>query len=238
MPAPTQLVILGASAFGEAASLLRDINAASEEPRYEVVALLDDNVDAHGTTVHGVRVAGSLAAWSDYADAKFVFLIGSHRSRVIRRDILARLAIPRERFVTLVHPTANLFGGVTLGVGCLIYSGAVVFNDTSIEDFVLVLPNSVIGAFGTVATCSLIASSVSIGSNVRVGPCVHIGAGAVVNEGIELGAGAQVAMASFCVRSLPNGVFCMGNPAQALSKIDIPDALAETWRTHHCRVNP
>ncbi len=236
MSAPTQLVVLGASAYGEAASLIRDINAAQDDPVFEVVALLDDNTEAHGTSVHGVSVAGGLDLWTDYPGAQFVFLIGSHRSRVIRRDILARLKIPRERFATLVHPTANLFGGVSIGAGSLLYSGSVVFNDTVLEDFVLVLPNSVIGAHGTVAEYSLIASSVSIGSGVRIGPCVHVGAGAVVNEGIELGAGSQVAMAAFCVRNLPDGVFCMGNPAQALSKMDIPEALAESWRSHPCRV--
>ncbi|MFT6396319.1 MAG: sugar O-acyltransferase (sialic acid O-acetyltransferase NeuD family) [Bradymonadia bacterium] len=231
----TSLVILGASAFGEVASLIRDINDAAQRPVYEVIALLDDNAETHGSTVHGVHVSGQLSNWLDYPDAKFVFLIGSHRSRVIRRDIVTRLGIPRDRFVTLVHPTANVFGGASIGVGCLLYSGTVIFNDTAIEDFVLVLPNSVIGAFGTIAEFSLIASSVSVGSNVRIGPCVHIGAGAAVNEGVVLGAGSQVAMAGFCARNLPDGAFCIGNPAQAVSKIDIPEALAETWRNHPCR---
>jgi sugar O-acyltransferase (sialic acid O-acetyltransferase NeuD family) len=229
------LVILGASAFGEAASLLRDINAGRTVDAFRVVAILDDDTTTHGTTVHDAPVVGALERWVDFPDASFVFLIGSHRTRVVRRSILSRLGIPTERFVSLIHPAAVLFEGAQVGAGCLIYSGAVIFNDTILEDFVLVLPNSVVGAACTIAECALIASSVSIGSGVRIGPCSHIGAGAVINEGIELGAGSQVAMASFVVRPLPDGAFCMGNPAQSLTKIEIPRELSDLWRNHPSR---
>lgn len=234
---PTRLVVLGASAYGEAGSLIRDINAASAAPAHEVVALLDDDPALHGTQVHGVEVVGGLDRWVEFPDAGLVFLIGSHRSRILRRALLQRLAIPTERFVTLVHPSAVLFEGARVGRGCLLYSGVVVFNDTALEDFVLVLPNSVIGAKSIVAECALVASSVSMGSGVRVGPCSHVGAGAVVAEGIELGAGSQVAMASFVVRPLADGVMCMGNPAQALSRTAIPEELAALWRDHPCRAH-
>ena len=232
MPEAIPLVVLGASAFGELASLLRDIHAAPTGPRYRVVTLLDDDASRHGTTVHGAGVAGGLDRWVDYPEAAFVFLIGSHRSRIARRALLTRLAIPVERFVTLRHPSSVVFVGAEIGRGCLLYSGTVVFNDSVIEDFVLLLPNSVVGAGCLVAECALIASSVSMGSGTRVGPCCHIGAGAVINEGIELGAGSQVAMASFVVRSLPDGALCMGNPAQALSKVAVPDAVLAAWRDH------
>ena len=166
---PAQLVVLGASAFGEAASLLRDINASEGGPRYKVVALLDDNDGLHGTEIQGVPVAGGLDRWADYPGSSFVFLIGSHRSRIQRRSILQRLNIPRERFATLIHPTAVVFEGAQIGRGCLLYSGVVVFNDSVLEDFVLILPNSVVGAHCTVAT-SLPSRSVmamSITSDLR-----------------------------------------------------------------------
>lgn len=230
-----QLVVLGATAFGEIVTILHDINTTSREVQYEVVALLDDDPEMHGQVIHGVPVKGNLASWRKYSNSSFVFLIGSHRNRLVRRKILQRIGIPRERFVTLIHPSAKLFAGTKVGRGCIIHPGVVIFNDTIVEDFVLLLPNSVIGAYCTVCEGALITTLVSTGSATTIGPYAHVGSGAVIGENIEIGAACQVAMGSFVGKSIESGVTCLGNPARTICKLEVPNDLLEEWKSKPCR---
>ena len=86
------LVIIGAGyGFWETNELIRDIN--EREPKYRVVALLDDNTETHGRVIDGVSVAGGTDKAINYPDAGFVFCIGSKDTRDKRKSIIDRIGI-------------------------------------------------------------------------------------------------------------------------------------------------
>ncbi len=223
-----QLIFLGASAFPEIAEIVRDINHL--EPTFEIAAILDDNSSLHGTSVEGCPVLGPLEQVHSYQDASFILGIGAYRTRLIRYQVLQRLNLSRERFATLVHPAAKIYSSATVGLGCIIHSGALIFNNSVLEDFVVVYPNTVIGARNLICEGALITSMVTTTSNVIIGSYSHVGTGSSVAEAVRIGPGAQVGMGSLVLKDIPPGVFCLGNPLRFLAKAEVPDELLERWK--------
>jgi sugar O-acyltransferase (sialic acid O-acetyltransferase NeuD family) len=224
-----RLIFLGASAFPEISEIVRDINRI--EQSYEILGILDDNVSLHGTTVEGCLVSGGLDQVAEYKDkdVSFVFCIGSYRTRLIRFEILRKLALPSERYATLIHPGAKVYSSAIVGAGCIIHSGAFIFNNTVIEDFVLVNPQTVIGTKNLVCEGALVTSLVSTTTGVIIGSYAHIGTASSVGEFVKIGPGAQVGMGSVVLKDVPPGVFCFGNPLRFLDKTRVPDELLERW---------
>ena len=222
------LIFLGASAFPELSEIVRDINHV--EPTYEIAGILDDNLSLHGTSVEGFSVLGPLEQVHKHEDALFVLGIGSYRTRLVRYEVLRRLNLPKERYATLIHPAAKIYSSATVGLGCIIHSGALVFNNSVLEDFVVVYPNTVIGAKNLICEGALITSMVTTTSKVIIGSYSHLGTASSVAEFVMIGPGAQVGMGTLVAKDVPPGVFCMGNPLRFLDRAEVPDELLERWK--------
>jgi len=226
-----ELVVLGASALPEILEIIFDINAESDAcVHYEVLAALDDNPAFHHGSIEGVPIYGELSRWQRFAQAKFVMGIGSYRSRLIRHEILKRLSIPRERFVTLVHPSAKVYRSTSLGCGCIIWAGAVLANNSRVDDFVIVLANTVVGANNHICEGAMLASLVVTTSHVTIGHYCHIGAATAIVENVKIGPGSQVVMGSLVARDVPAGVICGGKPSRIVDDtVEVPQILMEAW---------
>ncbi len=221
------LVFLGATAFPELSEIVRDVNTLS--PTFQIEAILDDNQQLHGTQVEGIPVRGPLAMVDQYDHAQLVFGIGSYRSRLQRFDILRRLNVSSDRYATLVHPAAKVYSTAQVGRGCLIFHGAVVACGAVVEDFVQVLPNSLIGPNTRICEGALIAALSSASSRSLIGHYCHLGTGSHVGEAIKVGAGAQVAMGSIVVRDVPAGVFSFGDPPRFLQRVEVDAEILTRW---------
>lgn len=223
----TPLVFLGATSFREHAQIVRDIN--EQRPTYSIQAILDDNSQLHGATFEGIPVVGPLSAHAEFRDSQFVFGIGSSRARFLRFGILKRLGIPRQRYATLIDPSATIYPSAKIGRGCIIFPGAVVCADAVVEDFVQVLFHSAIGVANRVCEGALITSHVVTTGDVVLGPYSHIGASSAIAPGVLVGAGAQVAIGSVVLRDVPVGAFVLGNPARVLRRDEIDPPIVEIW---------
>lgn len=221
------LVVFGASKFPELSEIVRDIN--EKDLLYHVQGILDDNVSLHGGTVEGVPVLGPLDRAKDFDDALFVLGIGSYRTRLVRYEIVRRLGIAPEKYVTLVHPSAKVYSSSSVGHGCIIFPGAVIHNDSVAEDFVEILTNTVIGRNNVICEGAMIASLVTTTSGVIVGHYSHTGTGSAIGEHVKVGPIAQIAMGSVVLRDVPPGAFCFGNPPKFLNKIEVPTELLNKW---------
>ena len=224
---PTELVFLGATAFCEIAEIVRDINRI--EPTYSISAILDDNQELHGTTVEGTPVVGPLEECGNFPDARFVMGIGSYKTRMVRHAIIERLALPEERYATLIHPTAKIYPTVEVGTGCIVQCGAVIAADTVLEPFAHVLFNSFVGVGNRICRGALLASLVSTAGGVTVGHYAHLGTTSAVAENRTIAAGAQVAMGSIVLRDVPPGAFVLGNPARRLRVEEVDKSIIRLW---------
>jgi len=215
------LVIMGATAVPEMIDLIRAINEA--QPTFELYAILDDNPELANSTIEGIPVTGGLDSHTDHPGAQILFTIGNHESRFTRRAILDRLALPDERYATLIHPASNVYQSASIGAGSIIHFGAVVANGAKLGRWVEVLWNSIIGANATLEDGVKVASNVTTNSGVRAERFSYLAAASAIAEEVTIGAGAVVGMGSIVTRNVEPGAFVFGNPPRVLKKDQLPD---------------
>jgi sugar O-acyltransferase (sialic acid O-acetyltransferase NeuD family) len=214
-----ELIFLGGSTgFLEIIELVNDINKVEE--KYKVVAVLDDDVSLHGQEINGIKVSGPLSSASNYPDAKFVFAIGSLATKGARMEIIKKLNLPPERFVTLVHPFTKIYPSAKIGYGCIIHFGSMVGVETVLGDFVMVTFNSNIGNYVNIGTGSIITSAVTILGGTKIGKNAYICCNSCIAEKINIGDGAVIGMGTMLARDVKADEFVLGNPPRSMGRAD------------------
>ena len=218
-------MFLGAStAVHEVCEIIKAIN--SIQPRYEVIAILDDNESTHDKEIREVSVLGNLSMVHSFPeDVKFIFGIGSMRTRLIRQTILKRIGISPDRFVTIIHPTAVIDESAQIGPGCIIHPGVCIGNDAVIDSFSIIAVNSAIGPYAHIQSFAMITSLVVILSYAKIGKAVFVGSCSCVTDHVEIGHGSMIGAGTVVSRNVDQGCFFLGNPARLINRIDVPEDL-------------
>jgi len=210
------LVILGAGGMSrEIADAVADINRV--ERQWNLLGFLDDDPAKHGKIVAGLPVLGPIDCARQHA-AHYIVGVARVGDPWRRRRIIERLALPRERFATIIHPSASISRSATIGVGTAILQYTVVTTDVVVGDHVLIHYNatishdSVIEDFVTMAPGSLIAGS------VRLCAGVYLGAGSQVINDVTVNEAAVVGLGAIVIRDVISGETVVGNPARALPR--------------------
>ncbi len=207
---PERLLIIGASGHGK---VIADM---AYRLGYRHIGFLDDRYCPSGespyTTCLGFPVIGNTQDLSRLDDGHtgFVIAIGNN---AIRKRIDMASPLP---WVTLIHPSASIGLGVTLGEGTVVMAGAVIN------------PAATVGRHGIVNTCAVvehdnvlgnyvhISPNAALGGTVTVGDCTHIGIGASVRQGIHIGSSCTVGAGAVVVKDLPSDGVYVGIPAKPL----------------------
>ncbi|MEV4201058.1 acetyltransferase [Micromonospora globbae] len=232
------LVIVGAGGFArETAAAVRAVNA--DRPTWRLRGFLDDDPALHGTTRAGLPILGGTDRLADLPDAAVVVCVGSPRDYAARQRIVARLALPADRYATIVHPGADVGAGSVVGAGTVLLAGVVVTADVSVGDHVAVMPHTVLTHDDRVHDHATIASGVRLGGGAVVRSGAYLGAGALLREGVTVGEWSLVGMGAVVLRDVPPGEVWVGSPARrlraadppALAHVPEPDGPASTART-------
>tara|TARA_R110001632_G_scaffold63318_2_gene151357 strand:+ start:10500 stop:11210 length:711 start_codon:yes stop_codon:yes gene_type:complete len=226
-----ELVIIGGSnAFWEISELIKDINSVKK--MYKIVGVLDDNENLWGKKFENIYVDGPIEKAHTYnSSVKFVLAIGSFRTRIIRNEIIKKLNLIEERYITLIHPTAKVFSTSEVKNGCIIHYGSVIFNHTVVEPFSIISANCVIGVGNLIGKGALLGSNITTTTGVNIGSFSFIGSSTSIGEGIEIAPGAQVGMGSLVLKNIKTGCFVLGNPLRVLDKVEVADTIIEEWET-------
>ena len=210
----TPIVILGSGTHGiDILDCLLESNRLSE--RYRVLGFLDDRPT--DSSVHGFPVLGPLRGASGFeSEVQFVTAMGSASSYRNKPALVESLGIARERWATVVHPSASVSQWAEVGHGCVVLQQCTLSAGCRLGDQVVLLPgcrvshDTLVGDYNTLATGVILSGYVDVERNC------YLGAGSLVRERLRLGEGCLVGMGSVVVKSVAAGVRVAGNPARLL----------------------
>jgi sugar O-acyltransferase (sialic acid O-acetyltransferase NeuD family) len=210
-----QLLIVGAGGFArETLELVRAINR--RQPTWRILGVLDDNPELHGRAVGGVPVIGDSSAVHEHADAKVAVCVASPGDPLRRLRVVERLALPTDRYATLVHPTAVVAGSAVLGPGTVLHATAVLTADVEVGAHVAAMPAVVLTHDVVVGDGVTFGARAAVAGAVTIGRGAYIGSGALLREGTVVGEAATVGMGAVVTRPVPAREVWAGVPARRL----------------------
>ena len=217
-----KLVVLGAPSFIDIQTLVRDINSSGKD-KFEVIALLDDNPELHGTEICGVPVLGPLSLAREYPDdVCFALCINNLKRRVQRIELVRDIGIQEFRYPSLVHPSCCIGDYASIGFGTQILPFSSVKNTSSIGNFCFLSESFITSTHVNVSDGCICGGGVTLLDSSTIEPCVFVGTGAVVAENVTLGAGSLVGAQSLITKNVRPGYFALGNPAKQIPNITLP----------------
>lgn len=200
-----RLIILGASGHGKVAA---DIAIRSG---YEEILFLDDNPEARECL--GWPVVGRVSEADGYQGDFFV-AIGNP---TVRERIQNKLEGQGKNLALLIHPSAILGIGVTIGKGSILMAGVVVNPCAEIgKGCILNTAASVdhdckVGDYVHVSVGAHIAGTVTIGAKTWIGVGAAVKNNVTIAQDCMIGAGATV------VRSITEAGTYIGTPARKIT---------------------
>ena len=218
-----KVVILGTG--GNSVDILDtidDINTAANGELLECIGFLDDDEALWDKAFHGTKILGPLLSARRFNECYFVNGIGSPANFRNKEAIITKTGIPKERFATIIHPSAVVSRTAQLGFGTVVFQHVTITSDASIGNHVIILPHAVISHNDVVGDYTCIATGVSISGGVRVGHSCYLGAGTTVIENIHIGDLCLAGMGSVILKDIPSNAVVVGNPARILRFIKEP----------------
>lgn len=234
----TKIVIIGAGyAYWEIFDLISDINKFKYQ--YEIVAIIDDSYELIGKVFNNITIKGPIMTEINTfsEDIKFVFAIGSVKSRLNRKKIIKNLNLNPNRFVTLIHPTVKIYSNTKIGYGCIIHYGSIILSQSIIENFTLISACCVIGVKNLIGEGCLFASSITTATDIQIGSYSFIGAGVIIAPNIEIGPGSMIGLGSCVFRNTLSGEFTLGNPSRVINKEEVEKEIIELWENSKTSYN-
>lgn len=120
------------------------------------------------------------------------------------------------RFPALVHASAVVSVGTTLGEGTVLMPGAVAGPNAALGRFCLLNTRAAIDHDCRLADFASLAPGAITGGNVTIGTRSAVGIGAVVKHGLGIGDDAVLGANSYLHRDLPALVVAYGSPARVV----------------------
>lgn len=200
------IIIGGEGNGGVVAACIEDNRKRYSNNEFKVYGFITD-FQEKGSTVNGYPVIGNTFELEEFLkndDFMFMYAIHPITRGKKREEIFNRIAVPIERYATVVHETAFIPATVTL------------------ESGVLVMANSYIGPATKIGHNTLIKASCLIGHNNVIGPLCTFSAGCIVSSYVNIGRASDVAFGARVIEKVNIGNYSTAGAASLVLK-DIGD---------------
>ncbi len=149
---------------------------------------------------------------------KFVFAL--YRSDVLEERIALRnsLGIPKERFLSFIHPSVYIAKSAVLGYGNIILANNVINNNVVIGNYNTFNSGALVGHDTVIGDNNFVAAHTCIGSGLAIANGNFFGLNCSVRNFVQMGDYNLVAMAANVVENVGSNSLLVGNPAIVKSK--------------------
>ncbi len=196
----------------EAVSVVEDINAI--EPTWELLGFVDDSPEKKGMRYGKYEVLGNRSIFQEISSTRILAAPGRPDNYRERKKIISSLGIEPGRFVTLIHPSAQIGHQCNLGSNCLIMQNVVLTANVSLQSHVIILPNTVISHDTQIQEFTMIGSNVSVSGGVTIGENCYIGTGAKIIQEVNIGDRSMIGIGSVVLKNVQHSSVYAGNPAR------------------------
>ncbi len=145
-----------------------------KQGRWDQIVILDDDAAKHGRSILGVEVAGPFGRLEE-SDAD-----SAEVSNLVARTTAGRWAARHKikdhglPFASLIHPHVDITGA-ELGRDIIVYPGAVVGPEASVEDASVIFMGAIVGHECRLGRCCVVAANAVLNARVQLGDGVYVG---------------------------------------------------------------
>lgn len=215
-----KLIIIGGYGNGTVVqSTVEDINQLT--PTWEILGFLNDRETGsiNGKLVLGPITRETVRNYLKDPDIYFFYTLISVKLNFNFLSKLLDLAIPTERFATIIHPTAVVSRFARLGHGVCIQPLVSVGPNVTIGNHVQIYAQSLIGHNATLDDYTYVANNACIGASVHLQEGAYLGTNATTLEGIVLGRWSLAGIGAVVLKDIPEYTKVVGNPARPIGKV-------------------
>lgn len=206
----TDVIVIGASGHAKVV-----IDLIEKQDQFLVAGLVDDNPALNGQDIYGYKVLGSKEKLQSHHVKLCIVAIGDNRVRDDIAQGLVKLGIALAKAV--IHPSAQLARGVSIGDGSVVMAGSVVNSDTAIANNSIINTGATIDHDCTIGNAVHIAPGSTICGGVSVGDLTLIGAGAVIHPNVKIGKNVIIGAGATVLNDVDDNVSVVGSPAKVIS---------------------
>jgi acetyltransferase EpsM len=213
---PRRIVILGGPGDGVVvAQAIHDLAAAGQD--VALAGFLNDALPK-GAQVFGAPVLGTLEEWRTLPeDVLFNPALHKVREMPARAARVRGLGIPESRWTSVIHPTACLARGVSIGDGSFIASHVTVQPGARIGRFASLRAGANVGHDAILEDFTYMGPNATLSGRARLQEGAHLGPNAAVLDGMRVGRYAVIGMCSAVTKHVDDFAVCLGVPARPLA---------------------
>jgi sugar O-acyltransferase (sialic acid O-acetyltransferase NeuD family) len=139
-----------------------------------------------------------------------IVAIGNNKTRL---QMMRELELLNPYWVNIIHPRAILSTYVEMGMGVVVFAGAVVNAMTKIGDAVIINTGATVDHDCVLSDGTHISPGVNLAGGVLIGQKTWIGIGSAIKENIQIGCNVTVGAGSVVIKDISDNQLAYGAPA-------------------------
>ncbi|MHA6533844.1 acetyltransferase [Paenibacillus sp. BAC0078] len=191
----------------------REINWLCEELGVQVAGFLDERPEMKGQVVDGVPVLGILTDIVALKNEVELICAGVGDPALKKRFTYNTIQSGFHIASPLIHPHVRFSQRNIIGVGSMVFEGAILSGNIKIGDHVIINRSVSISHDAVIGNYVTIAPGVNLAGNVTISDGAYIGIGASVREKRHIGCWSIVGGGAFVKDDIPDFTLAAGVPA-------------------------